>query len=138
MNKIFIISMPLNGTSDWIGGAIAEDGTALTNHISSNKMWVKHDMGLTWKSSRKHHDYARKYPDGYELVDLVDLTPEELDNHAEYMAACAKNIVEESDEPYNAEGAAADARAMEAGDEPLSDSIHDEGGPTSCRRGYDG
>lgn len=129
MGKIFIVSMQLPGTTDWIGGALAEDGTTLAKHISTNKMWVRHDMGLTWKSSIKHMDYTRKYPDGYELVDLVDYTGEELEAHEGYMAACAQGMVEESTEMYDIEAAAADARAaLEDEDQPLMNSLHDEGG----------
>ena len=65
--------------------ATAEDGTALAEHWSSSKVWVRHDMGVT--SSKKHKAYEEHYPAGYQIVDLVDLTSEELDEHHELMAA---------------------------------------------------
>ena len=50
---------------DVIGYALAEDGTVLASHLSSNEGFSKHDMGLT--GTWKHDTYAKHYPDGYEL-----------------------------------------------------------------------
>jgi len=64
--------------------AMAEDGTCLASHASSNESWAWHDIGLT--SDWKHDLYAKKYPDGYELV--------RVDNpktHEGLMAAYALN-----------------------------------------------
>lgn len=46
--------------------AICEDGVVLTNHISSNETWAKHDIGIT--SDWKHDIYKEYCPDGYELI----------------------------------------------------------------------
>lgn len=76
-------------TSTWQGGdvlaeALAEDGHGLGSHLSSNRSWAKHDMGLT---SDWHHDvYRRHCPDGYELEWVDDPA-----NHAGVAAAIAKN-----------------------------------------------
>lgn len=57
--------------------AVAEDGEALTGHTSSSVGYARGDMGLhanhDW--SGKREKYAAKYPDGYELVDLLDAGP---------------------------------------------------------------
>jgi len=50
---------------DVIGFALAEDGTCLTSHYSSNESFSKHDIGLT--SNWKHEIYEEHYPDGFEL-----------------------------------------------------------------------
>ena len=64
--------------------AMAEDGTFLASHLSSNEMFAQHDIGLT--SNWKHKTYAKYYPDGYEL-EWVD-NPK---NHEGLMAAYNKN-----------------------------------------------
>ena len=61
--------------SDVAGYALAEDGTGLASHISSNEDWAKHDMGLT--SDLKKEIYEGHYPDGYELEWVSD-----FDNNA--------------------------------------------------------
>lgn len=87
--KIFIVAQPLlNG--EFLGQALAEDGVGLTNHYCSNRIWVKHDMGIN--SRQKHVIYRAHYPDGYELVDLTDLSDEELFKHDEFLAAHTRNL----------------------------------------------
>jgi hypothetical protein len=61
---------------DVMGFAIAEDGTGLARHLSSDVSFSKHDMGLT--SDWKHEEYEKHYPNRYEL-EWVDES--ELDNH---------------------------------------------------------
>jgi hypothetical protein len=80
----------------WIGSALGEDGQGLANHLSSNKIWVRHDMGLTGKW--KHDKYAAAYPNGFELVDLVDATNDELFANEEYMTALRINQQQQLDE----------------------------------------
>lgn len=46
--------------------AMAEDGTFLASHLSSNLTWAMHDIGIS--SDWKHDLYKERYPDGYELV----------------------------------------------------------------------
>lgn len=87
MNKIFIISYKYG--DDVISNALAEDGHVLSGHLSSNFGFAKHDMGLT--SDWKHKEYKEHYPDGYELVDLVACSVEELRKHTEYQLALKKN-----------------------------------------------
>lgn len=64
--------------------AMAEDGTFLANHVSSNKGFAMHDIGLT--SDWKHDRYKAKYPDGYELEWIDDAK-----SHPGLMAAYALN-----------------------------------------------
>ncbi len=71
------------------GVAIAEDGAALTGHLSSDVNWLRHDMGLT--GDWKHDIYDKHYPKGYTLVDLVALTKEQLDAHVGFMAAVERH-----------------------------------------------
>lgn len=71
MKKIFVVAY---GEPDWVlGYAIAEDGTCIASHCSSHRGWTRHDMGVEG-SDRKHDSYKEKYPDGYELINLIDLT----------------------------------------------------------------
>lgn len=63
--KIFVFCNGV-GPLGHIGVALAEDGTHLAGHASSNEDWLKHDMGVT--GTWKHDKYAEHYPDGYEVV----------------------------------------------------------------------
>jgi hypothetical protein len=59
--------MPINGwrEGDVVGYALTEDGHGLVSHLSSNKAFSQHDMGLT---SDWHHDsYQKHYPEGFAL-----------------------------------------------------------------------
>lgn len=69
MNKIYCF---INGGSEgWYNVlALAEDGHCLAGHLSSNKYWAIHDIGIN--SDWKHEQYKEHYPDGYELVWLDD------------------------------------------------------------------
>lgn len=64
--KVYLYCIPGGfGPGDVSGYALAEDGTGLASHLSSNESWSKHDMGLT---SNWHHDsYTEHYPDGFVL-----------------------------------------------------------------------
>lgn len=86
MPKIFLYCYPAPnwGEHDVIGYALAEDGTVLASHISSNKAFSQHDMGLT--SNWKHEAYEKHYPEGFEL-EWVD----DPDNHPGVAAAYALN-----------------------------------------------
>jgi hypothetical protein len=67
MKKIYVFCQHAEGwgKEDVVGYAIAEDGTGIASHLSSNIAWSKHDMGIT--SDWKHDNYKEHYPDGYEL-----------------------------------------------------------------------
>ena len=58
--------------------AVSEDGHGLGGHLSSNKEWAVHDMGIT--SDWKHNGYHAYYPAGYELIwlDTHEDLPEEV------------------------------------------------------------
>ena len=72
------------GHNDVIGYALTEDGVGLASHLSSNREWAQHDMGLT--SDWKHDHYAEHCPDGYEL-EWVD----DVENHPGLQAAIRIN-----------------------------------------------
>lgn len=86
MGTIFCWVNSGRGTDWQVVMAMAEDGTCLASHVSSNEDWAKHDIGIT--SDWKHEDYRRHYPDGYELVWVDDAKP---GNHSGLDAAYAKN-----------------------------------------------
>ena len=66
--KIYLFCTPC-GKYGLCAKALAEDGTKLGGHLSSNEKFAKHDIGLT--STWHHDDYQKYYPDGYE-VEWVD------------------------------------------------------------------
>src|SRR5690606_9036186 len=76
--RIYVWCLPAEGwgANDVVGFAMAEDGEVLAQHISSNELFARLDMGVT--SERKHDRYREKYPDGYELV-WVDEAARESD-----------------------------------------------------------
>lgn len=86
MPKIFLACFPALTCvpGDVLGYALAEDGTGLASHISTNKFYSQHDLGLT--SNWKHEGYALHYPSGYELEWVEN--PEE---HEGWKAAMALN-----------------------------------------------
>lgn len=53
----------------------------LVQHLCAARIYVRRVMGLT--GTGHHVDYENHYPQGYTLVDLTELTMEELDNHEE-------------------------------------------------------
>lgn len=69
---------------DVLGFALAQDGTGLAEHLSSNASYAKHDLGLT--SDWQHEKYRAHYPDGYWLVWVDDPA-----SHVDYQAALALN-----------------------------------------------
>jgi hypothetical protein len=68
--KIYIFANGETPVGDLIGTAIAEDGTLLGQHYSTNAFYMKHDMGLS--SENKHNFYRAHYPDGFEVVFVPD------------------------------------------------------------------
>lgn len=94
--KIFIYAVDIGTQGDVAAYALHEDGTALASHLCSNRIYARHDMGLT--SSKKHQIYY-EHAGEFQLVDLVDLTDDELAKHPEFMAAFTLN--QQQDEPSN-------------------------------------
>ena len=83
MSKIFCFIN--SGSPSWYSVvALAEDGYCLAGHISSNKGFAKHDIGIT--SNWKHELYDEHYPNGYELIWLDN--PE---TNEEFKLAAKKN-----------------------------------------------
>ena len=69
--------------------ALAEDGVMITGHISSSVYWSERDMGLdkTYPAEAKHSAYQRHFPNGYELVNLLHATEDELRSNPAFEAA---------------------------------------------------
>ncbi len=65
--KIFAFSNIVGG-GDGEALAMAADGTVLGGHWCSHEGFVSHDLGVTPGSRPdRHADYAKHYPDGYEM-----------------------------------------------------------------------
>lgn len=68
--KVFVWVTRRWSDGDMHCSAIAEDGTALGGHLSSNEGFARHDMGVT--SDWKHEGYRAHYPAGFEVVWVAD------------------------------------------------------------------
>jgi len=90
--KIFIVA-ERQGRGNYIGYALAEDGTGLGSHLSSSLTWTQHDMGVI--SDWKHENYRAHYPDGYELVWIGEWPRE--GTHPQFDAAYARNLAKGPD-----------------------------------------
>lgn len=86
--KIFVF---LNSITDWGYNAVAvsEDGHAIAGHCSSSLGFARRDMGLTPHCDWQHDKYYAHYPQGYQVVDLIDESPTVVTGDAECMAAIA-------------------------------------------------
>jgi len=88
MKKIFVFSN-VQGGGDGICYAMAEDGTVLGSHWCSNEYFASGDLGVTPGSRPDRHvDYAKHYPDGYEMEFIP---ADEVKAHAGLTAAFALN-----------------------------------------------
>lgn len=87
MPKIFIYCV--EDDFGMVAYAVAEDGTGLAAHLCSNRLYVKHDMGIN--SQWKHDKYQAYYPGGYELVDYSNLEPDQLREHSDLWQAINLN-----------------------------------------------
>jgi hypothetical protein len=91
MPKIYcFINGGIPGLLDVI--AMAEDGTYLAGHGSSNEGWARHDIGIS--SDWKHDRYREHYPDGYDLVWL-----DKPKGHPGLQEAYARNQAMKPEEP---------------------------------------
>lgn len=86
MSKPKIYAFSNCGGGDGSAVALAEDGTCVGGHWCSNEGWIPHDLGVT--SDWHHEDYAKHYPDGFEVVFVAH---EDIDGHAELNKALALN-----------------------------------------------
>ncbi len=92
--KIFVF---INGRNalGFEGCAISEDGKCLAGHCSSSPGWTRVDMiDSGWKDER----YAAHYPNGYMIVDLIDVDPDTDEGFRAAVAlanAAAKSAVAE-------------------------------------------
>lgn len=59
------------GSEGWYHAvALAEDGTALGEHICSHEGYMRHDLGIIDGTRRDRHEesYKKHYPDGYRMA----------------------------------------------------------------------
>jgi hypothetical protein len=99
--KIFVWVNSGHG-SDWqVGMALAEDGTFLASHVSSCRDWFRHDMGV-FPDGWKHDVYRKYYPDGYEVVEVLE---GEEATHEGLLAAYALNQTKKTAAKGYADGA---------------------------------
>jgi len=89
--KIYAFCYVMEGWDDLAGFALAEDGTGLAEHISSDEQWSQYDMTAT---PAKREAYAKHYPDGYELI-WLGCEPD-IEQHAELKAALKLNQQDEA------------------------------------------
>jgi hypothetical protein len=70
--------------------ALSEDGVAVAGHACSTPWFVWHDMiGSGWKTE----NYEKHYPNGYEIVNLIDDSINgSVANHAAFQAAVEKSM----------------------------------------------
>lgn len=71
--------------------ALAEDGTGLDAHMSSSREFARKDIGCGGINHPKHKKYIAHYPSGFQIVDLIDATQEELDANSELQIALRRN-----------------------------------------------
>lgn len=69
-----------------IGRAIAEDGTQLAEHISSNKFWLQRDLGVMHAGGLRA-SYKGHYPGGFRMVFVEEC---EKDHHIGLQTALRK------------------------------------------------
>jgi hypothetical protein len=85
MKKVYAFQNFVGG-GEGPGIGIAEDGTVLAEHWSSNPYWAEHDLGA--RSNWKHELYAAHYPEGFE----VEFVPaDKVDAHEGLQRALALN-----------------------------------------------
>lgn len=65
--------------------ALAEDGRGLIYCYMRSGLYARHQLGIN--STKSHKVYMTYYPNGYDLIDLIDLSSEELDKHEGLQAA---------------------------------------------------
>lgn len=80
--------LPRQDDGDLVCAALTDDGTLVAHHISSSADLARYDMGLT--SGRKQDRYETHYPRGYSIVDLIDLSEDELAVHPQFSVAYAR------------------------------------------------
>ena len=74
-----------------VAQALAEDGSCLLQHFITNRIYARHEMGVT---GRKRHGLYQKHDPEYRLVDLTACSPEELYQHPDFLDALNRNVLE--------------------------------------------
>jgi len=70
-----------------IAVAIAEDGTVICEHCSSNEYWAENDLGMGPMGTNKRQYYEEHYPQGY----ITEFVPhEKVKTHEKLQAAIRK------------------------------------------------
>ncbi len=88
-NRIFIFHSDKDNIHEAM--ALAADGTGLASETRDNKIWLREAMGLTLRSKSIHKLYKQHYPSGYELIDLLDASDEDLMRWPGFMDALGRN-----------------------------------------------
>lgn len=90
--KIYIYCVHNAGLhdTDVVGYALAEDGSALKQHMSSSLDLLRRDMGIG-APFFEPDAYKDHYPHGYELIDLTHLDETALRANHELRVALERN-----------------------------------------------
>lgn len=85
--RIFFVAgtIEIGHAAGIVGFALAEDGVALGEHVSSTRGHAAADLVNEWHQAA----YRDHYPDGFAIINLTDLVNPEDDT--DYSAALAKN-----------------------------------------------
>lgn len=67
--------------------ALGDDGASLSQHLSSDKTWAQHDIGMT--SNWKHDEYNNHFGENQWELEWIEY--EDLDDHEGFQAAWALN-----------------------------------------------
>lgn len=96
MHKIFLWAKEDidDGKSVVYGYATSDEGEMLMTVHTDNRFWLRSALGITRDSNQRW--YKETYPEGYELVNLIDYTDDELDAHTEFMEAISKGVPEDA------------------------------------------
>lgn len=87
MTKIFLYVVDANETAQTMAYALAEDGSSIMVVEVEHRIYA-HQILTSYLSHRIYDEY---YPEGYQLVDLTELSDEDLDNHKKFLEAFKKN-----------------------------------------------
>jgi hypothetical protein len=94
--KIFCFSNVVGG-GEGPAIAMAEDGTILGSHFCSHEGFARGDLGfLPGSRPDRHKDYAKHYPNGYEMVFVY---ADEIGKHEGLQAAFKLNQEQANENP---------------------------------------
>lgn len=88
MKKIYLFVDTIWPNGDVGGMALGEDGEVISGHLSSDTEFLRKDLDTLYHKVR----YVKHFPEGYEIVDLIDY-PDSTDKG--FVAALALNALVE-------------------------------------------